>query len=294
MVRKGFFDLVKLSVVIPTRNRPEKLTKCLSALEAARTFLDFECCVCDSSQDADVKEKVEAVVRQFSFAKYFSHQGKNAAAARNFCVISATGDILVTVDDDVYVEPKSISLLYEYYIGLENPYAIVCGSVKFGNSFSAPVVMRRIGYGRSALNGEAFDFVVSAFLLYPRSVATLCPWNERIKSSEDRMMGAIWRNAGFKTYFLPSATAIHDQQLNHYDVAHQRSHIYANLFDAIFTRKSFYWFLCFEFLGFAAGAKTYFRRREEAFRYIKAWYLGHKDFIRDWNYLKVLAKAKMQ
>jgi glycosyltransferase involved in cell wall biosynthesis len=264
----------------------------LEALAVARQHIEFECCVCDSTQESGLRAEVEAAVGRFSFARYFYHTGKNAAAARNFCAKSASGDILVTVDDDVYVEPESIRRLYDYYEALEDKNAIVSGSVKFGDLFSTPVVMRLIGYGRPANKNEGFDFVVSAFLLYPRFVVESCPWNDKIKSSEDRLIGSVWRRVGVKMHFLESAKAIHDVHLNSYDVAHQRSHIYANLFDAIFVRKSLYWLLCFEFLGFAAGAKKYFHRGGEALAYVKAWYLGHKDFIRDVKYLEQLGKAK--
>lgn len=283
-----------LSVVIPTRNRPDRLTKCLEALAAARQNIDFECCVCDSTQDIGLRAEVKAAVGRYSFARYFYHTGKNAAAARNFCAKSASGDLLVTVDDDVYVEPDSIRRLYEYYAALEDKNAIVSGSVKFGDFFSTPVVIRVIGYGRPANENEVFDFVVSAFLLYPRFVVESYPWNDKIKSSEDRHIGSVWRRVGVKMHFLGSAKAIHDVHLNSYDVAHQRWHIYANLFDAIFVRKSVYWLFCFEFLGFAAGAKKYFHPGGGALAYVKAWYLGHKDFIRDIKYLQNLGKAKAQ
>jgi glycosyltransferase involved in cell wall biosynthesis len=284
-------NVLTLSVVIPTRNRPDRLKKCLEALLIARQFISFECCVCDSTQDPSLRQEVETVVEQFQFARYFYHTGKNAAAARNYCAKSASGDLLITVDDDVYVEPESIKRLHDHYVGLEDKNGIVSGSVKFGDAFSRPVVMRPNGYGRNAQKEELFDFVVSAFLLYPRAVIERYPWNERIKSSEDRLMGSLWRRAGVEMHFLESAKAIHDVNLNSYDVAHQRSHIYANLFDAIFVRKSIYWLFCFEFLGFAAGAKKYFQRRSEAFAYIDAWYLGHKDFIHDWDYLQKLGRV---
>jgi glycosyltransferase involved in cell wall biosynthesis len=265
----------------------------LAALAVARQKIEFECCVCDSTQDVALRQRVEAVVDGFGFAKYFYHTGTNVAAARNFCARSASGDLLVNVDDDIYVEPESIRRLYDYYVALQNRNAIIGGSVKFGDRFSRPVVMRPIGYGRDPRIGERYDFIIGAFLLYPRSLALSYPWNERIKTSDDRFMGSLWRKIGVELHFVESARAVHDINLNSYDVLHQRSHIYANLFDAIFVRKSAYWFFCFEFLGFAAGANKYLHRGGEALAYVKAWYLGHKDFIRDMKYLEKLGKAKL-
>lgn len=39
------------------------------------------------------------------------------------------------------------------------------------------------------------------------------------------MIGALRRNVGIEMHFVPSAKAIHSEQLKQYDVAHQRSHI---------------------------------------------------------------------
>jgi hypothetical protein len=265
----------------------------LAALAEARSYVAFDCSVCDSSQDPETRRAIRSVVDDFEFAKYFYHTGTNVAAARNFCSSVATGDLLVNVDDDVCVEPQSIKRLQDHYFALENKDAIIGGSVKFGDHFSRPVVMRPIGYGRSARDGELFDFIIGAFMLYPRHIWQRYPWNERLKTSDDRFMGALWRRVGVKMHFLESAKAIHDVDLNSYDVSHQRSHIYANLFDAIFARKSLYWFFCFEFVGFAAGARKYLRNRNERWRYVQSWLLGNRDLLRDWNFLKNLSKSKV-
>jgi hypothetical protein len=49
----------------------------------------------------------------------------------------------------------------------------------------------------------------------------------------------------------------------------------------------------YEFLGFAAGAKYWFRRPKTAWAYVAAWYRGHRALVRDWQYLKALVRQPL-
>ena len=66
-----------VSVVIPTRNRPEKLRRCLTALADARELTPFEAHVCDSSDAASVREAVRKVCEEFEFVRYHRHRRKD-------------------------------------------------------------------------------------------------------------------------------------------------------------------------------------------------------------------------
>lgn len=274
-----------LAVTIPTRNRPHKLYRCLSALAAARKQLAFPVQVCDSSDTEKLQTKVRKVCEPFNFVSYHPHKGKNVAAARNMCAKVVDSDLIVNVDDDVYVKPDAISQLFNTYNAASEP-RVVAGSVAWGDDWSAPIVMRPIGYGRKAAPGEAPDFLIGAFFIYPRAFALAWPWNERIRTSDDRFMGALWRSKGVQLLYEPCAQAVHDQQHVSYDVKEQESHIYANLFDTLIANPNPMRCVSYELLGFAAGAKLYFRKPASALAYIRAWIKGHRALLRDWQFLQ--------
>jgi|GEM_PF-1462525 len=274
-----------LAVVIPTRNRPEKLRRCLSALEKARQHIDFLVYACDSSDTEETRSAVKAVCDEFDFVRHHLHQGKNVAAARNFCARVAEADLLINVDDDIYVEPEAIKRLSDaYHTG--TGARVVAGSVAWAEDWSTPIVMRLIGYGRTAEPGESPSFLVGAFFIYPRAFALTYPWNERIRTSDDRFMGALWRSKCVQLLYEATAKAFHDDQHVSYNVKEQVSHIYAHLFETLIAEPNPVRFLAYEVLGFAAGAKLYFWRLDSAIEYINAWILGHKAFLRDWSYLQ--------
>ena len=274
-----------LAVTIPTRNRPEKLLSCLSALETARKQVDFLVYVCDSSDTEKTRTKVRTMCAKFNFARYYLHNGRNVAAARNFCANVVDTDLIVNVDDDIYVEPDAIKRLVDAY-HVAHGARVVAGSVAWGDDWSTPVVMRLIGYGRKVIPGENPSFLVGAFFIYPRAFALTWPWNERIRTSDDIFMGALWRSKGIQLLYEPRARAFHDHEHVKYDVKEQESLIYANLFDSLIASPNIIRFLSYEILGFAAGAKLYFRQVHSALAYIQAWVRGHKALWRDWGYLK--------
>lgn len=282
----------ELAIVIPTRNRPEKLTFCLKALERARQFVDFTVYVCDSSPDTDIRNEVERICYTFTFVELHFHNGTNVAAARNFCARVAKEPVLINVDDDVYVEPEAVRNLYETYRA-HCGWRVVGGLVDWGTSWDGPVVMRRIGYGRKARPDEKPSFMIGAFFLYPKTLAEVCPWNERIRYSDDVFMGALWRSYGVSLLHEPTAKAVHDDQKNNYGTSEHDSHIYANLFDTLIANPDLPRALMYEFLGFAAGAKRFFRHPNTASAFLSAWFRGHRYLIRDWKYLNAaVAKSR--
>ncbi len=282
-----------VSVVIPTRNRPEKLHKCLTALALAQSPRNFDVFVCDSTPAPDVRNQIIEICNRFSFVRLRFHDGNNVATARNFCAQSANTELIINVDDDVYVEPDAIRRLINTYEIQAGHHRVVAGSVRWGDIWSEPVVMRPIGYGRAAKHDEAPDFLLGAFFIYSRQLALAKPWNEAIRTSDDRFMGALWRASSVKLSFEPNARAIHDAEHVTYGIEHQTSHIYVNLFDAIIANPQPMRALCYEILGFIWGMKATLRLGEKLGKFFVAWGKGHRAFVRDYKYLTRLASAQL-
>lgn len=278
--------------MIPTRNRPDKLRGCLAALSEAQKNITFPIYVCDSSPDAAMRERVSEVCREFSTTQLHFHDGKNVAAARNFCAAVAEEPLLVNVDDDVNVQPDAIAALYRRYTA-SSGWRVVGGSVFWGTFWEGPKVVRRIGYARAALPGEPPSFLIGAFFLYPKRLAELCPWNERIRYSDDIFMGALWRSHGVSIIYEPAARAVHDSAGSTYGVDTCDSLIYANLFDALIANRNLPRAAMYEVLGFAATAKGELGRRGGLRDLMAAWYRGHLQLVRDWGYLSALVNGTL-
>jgi glycosyltransferase involved in cell wall biosynthesis len=280
-----------VEVVIPTRNRPAKLANCLAALARARARWSFSILVCDSSDDPN-HEHVRTLCEQYAFVSLQRHDGRNVAAARNACVRYSTCDTLINVDDDIQVEPDAIVELADHYFA-SSGLSVTAGSVAWDGKYSRPVVMRHIGYGRDARPGEPPSFLVGAFFAYSRALASALPWNENIRTSDDRFMGALWRSHGVTLDYAPDARATHDPEHVTYNVDEQSSHVYANLFDAVIANPDFTRAVSYELLGFLAGARGYCRSASQTRRYLAAWYRGHRQLVKDHRYLRGLVSREL-
>ena len=141
-------QLEEVGVVVPTRNRPEKLERCLEALAAAQKFGAITVHVCDSSAP-DLAGRVEEICNRHPFVKLVRHDRRGASAARNVGTRASRSRLIVSVDDDVYVEPDAIEKLVAAAELLGGP-SVIAGTVGWSHWWSRPLVMRRIGFGREA------------------------------------------------------------------------------------------------------------------------------------------------
>lgn len=92
---------IALSVVIPTRDRPEQLAGCLATVMAAVSQGDEVLVVDSASRDAEAVAAVAAAVG----ARLIRAERSGTSVARNLGWRHATHDLIGFVDDDVRVEP---------------------------------------------------------------------------------------------------------------------------------------------------------------------------------------------
>lgn len=288
-----------VAVVIPTRSRPDKLASCLASLEVARRRLGFHVYACDSSPSEEERAAVRRVCDRYEWVTLATHQGRNVSAARNFCTAVAAEELLINIDDDLELEPEAIDrIVARYQEG--NGRRVVSGSISWGAHWTTPVKTRPIGYGRPPREGESPDFIPGAFFLYPRAIGLALPWNERIVTSDDIFIGALWRSHDVQMLFAPDARANHPDLPTSFDharmddAAHdQRWHIYVLLFDALFANPSLRKLVSYETLGFFASAKFFLRRPRWAPPFLRSWFVGHLRLFADRRYLRQLVRKEL-
>lgn len=116
-----------LSVVVPTRDRPDRLRRCLTPLRET-LGPDDELLVVDSaSQDPEVKEVAEA-----AGAVYVRCERPGASVARNVGWRLARHDLIAFVDDDVRVSPGWADGMREALVGGPPDVAFVTGRLSPG------------------------------------------------------------------------------------------------------------------------------------------------------------------
>ena len=91
-----------VSVVIPTRNRPDELAECLWRIARQDYDGKMEILVVDNDQASGL---TRPVVEQFEDAEYLVCDKPGSSATRNTGFFRARGEIVVLADDDVLVPP---------------------------------------------------------------------------------------------------------------------------------------------------------------------------------------------
>jgi glycosyltransferase involved in cell wall biosynthesis len=107
--------MVAVSIVIPTRNRPDSLREALRSIEAQTLEGDYEVVVVtNGSKDGN---RTADVVRDCPAAREVRLERASAAAARNLGASVSGGRVLVFLDDDIRIGEGSLRRLVRRSLG---------------------------------------------------------------------------------------------------------------------------------------------------------------------------------
>jgi glucosyl-dolichyl phosphate glucuronosyltransferase len=98
---------MKLSVIVCTWNRSERLRKMLKSLQESviPSRLSWELVLVDNNSDDDTRSVFEEIEKQYgSRIRYVFEEKRGIAHARNSGVMEASGEIVAFTDDDVIID----------------------------------------------------------------------------------------------------------------------------------------------------------------------------------------------
>ncbi len=209
-----------VSVVVPTRDRPGPLARCLDALAAqsvsGESVPDLEVVVVDDgSRDAGA---VAAVVEVHPFARLVRAGGDGPAVARNRGAEAATGDIVCFTDDDCRPVPGWVAALVRAVAAGRGAVAgpTVVGADQGRCSSAAQVVTNHLVTESLSGSGETVGFAPTCNLAVRADVARSFPFDEGfpLAAGEDREWCARVTAAGHPIGFVPDAVVHHHPDLD--------------------------------------------------------------------------------
>jgi len=182
------FDLVRVSVVVPTRGRAGALARCVAALEAQTV-------------------PVEVVVVE-------DVEGRGPAWARNEGVRRARGEAVCFTDDDCepeagWVEALTAPVLAGEAEAATGPVVIGADATAADRAWEAIVDYLQV---RAAAPGTSSPgFAVTANLAARRSLLQGMPFDESFSAAagEDRDWGERAARSGAAPVFVPAAVVVH-------------------------------------------------------------------------------------
>lgn len=198
-------DRRSISVIVPTRDRPGPLRRCLGALDAQTVADRLEVIVVD---DGSVHSaEVAAAVAEHPLARLLILGGRGPATARNAGAQAAHGEVVCFTDDDCEPEPDWAEQLSTAIADIAD---VVAGETV---SAGGPLADAADLVARAPAGAE--PFAPSNNVACARRVIDAVPFDESYPraAGEDRDWCARVVRAGYVLRAEPRARLVHRQEL---------------------------------------------------------------------------------
>ena len=166
-------DILKVSVVIPTFNRPKQVLASLYALRWQTMPADqFEVIAVNDGSHVSYAD-IETEETPFRFT-LLEQENQGAAVARNTGAAYGQGDVLLFLDDDIRLRRNTLQQLYDRCIALDN--TIVLGALVTPNSLlTSPYaqinhkhVDHEVVTSEAALRPVSYTHTMTKIMMIPR------------------------------------------------------------------------------------------------------------------------------
>jgi glycosyltransferase involved in cell wall biosynthesis len=201
-----------ISVVVPTRNRPLALNRCLDALAAQTVAERLEVIVVDDGSLAE--EEVASIIARHRRARLIRRGSGGPAAARNAGALDAGGAFLCFTDDDCEPQRDWIEHLVKQ---LERGADAAAGKTlsRGGVLAAASEITAHAPAAAKPPDGSDLAFAPTNNLACTKAAFEATPFDESYPDAagEDRDWCARLAAAGYVLHAEPKARIIHHQEL---------------------------------------------------------------------------------
>ena len=195
-----------ISVVVPTRDRPEALARCLAAL-AHQRGAELEIVVVDDSGRGGVTAPGARVVRA---------GGNGPAAARNLGARAARGDVVCFTDDDCVPAPDwARRLAAACAVGGAAAGTTIADPAAGPAAAAAQLLTNSLTLSTSTRDGATLRFAPTCNLACHARALRGLPFDESfpLAAGEDREWCARIAAGGVPLHHVPEAVVVHRPQL---------------------------------------------------------------------------------
>jgi glycosyltransferase involved in cell wall biosynthesis len=208
--RAGTIHALEISIVVPTRDRPHALGRCLTAL-ARQQAGEAEVIVVDDGSDA--AEAVAGAAAALDGARLIRAAGRGPAAARNLGARAASGELILFIDDDCEPAPGWARALAAA-AGRGPAAGMTVNAAPGAAAAAAQAITNHLR--DSSLDADGYlGFAPACNLAAPAELLERCPFDESypLAAGEDREWCARVLAAGERIRFVPAALVRHRHEM---------------------------------------------------------------------------------
>ena len=127
----------KISVIIPTYNRPRFLAQAVHSV-LAQTHPVFEIIIVDDCSSLEHRPAISAVGRLDERVRFhYFDENRGVSAARDYGIDKSTGDYILFLDDDDLLHPKMVQSCLDKFNGSPDTDVVACWHEVFYDQFPA-------------------------------------------------------------------------------------------------------------------------------------------------------------
>jgi glycosyltransferase involved in cell wall biosynthesis len=209
--------MLKVSVVIPTKNRSALVAEAIDRIESQTISRDqYEVIVIDNDSTDDTRAVLERKAKTYGNFRFGFQETPGAAATRNAGIRLAKGNLTLFIDDDVQAEPTLIQAHLDRHSKIPNASVIGAVTIPFGDTrepFLRYLRDHRILNPYTPSKGPIdFSYYHTCNVSTPTNVLLkVGGFNEgfQIYGMEDIELGYRLETSTSRMIFAPEAKAVH-------------------------------------------------------------------------------------
>lgn len=176
-----------ISVVVPMYNCDKTIDRCINSV-INQTYLNWELVLIDDGSLDKTYSKCNSWQQKNSRIKLIKKNNKGPSSARNYGIKNSSGEYLVFLDSDDYLDSDYLESLYKI-LKKDEPDTIFCGyKAKYENGDSAETVIPE--YDKSVFQQNEIKDIISRFIGY-----SMDDFYSKLngKYNKNREFAAVWR-----------------------------------------------------------------------------------------------------
>ncbi|HYF52590.1 MAG TPA: glycosyltransferase [Planctomycetota bacterium] len=207
----------KVSIIVPTHNRAVLLTEVITLLmKQSVPASEYEIVICDSASSDATPETIGKLSAQFPNVRGVRLDKPGASIARNGGLDAASGQLIVLVDDDIYVQGDFVEVLLKG--AAANPGCVLLGFIEAPWADSTDPFLRFLWqtqdvnrYDFADANNVSAEHFYTACVAMPREVLGTHRFDENFTGAalEDTEFG-IRLLTGQRMVYLPDWRVRHE------------------------------------------------------------------------------------